>query len=140
MKKLLKFLGITIVIFTISSFSYTTNDWVSYFENEEIKIESSSFLCDKPADDIHNKYVVLKVTNKTNKAIEVSFKKELWYNDICTTCTENKEFETKISLQPNEIKQADCESKTKELKIYQGNPNSRKALSKFELKEISIKN
>jgi hypothetical protein len=138
MKKLLKIIGIISLLLSVSSFAPSPNDWKIYFENETIKIESSLFSCDKPSDDIHNKYIILKVTNKTDKNIEVSFYQELWYNQICTTCTKMQEFETKINLQPNEVQKADCDSKTKELKIFESNSYSKKALSKFELTDIII--
>lgn len=138
MIKLLNILGISVFTFLICSFIQSSKEWKFYFENEEIKIESSLFSCDKPSDDIYNKYIVLKITNKTNKTIEVSFEKELWSNDICTTCSDSKEFKTKIILRPNEVAQADCDSKTKELKIFHSNSNSKKILSKFELKNIKI--
>lgn len=138
MKKLLNILGTSVFTLLICSFVQTSKEWKFYFENKEVKIESCLFSCEKPSVDIHNKYVLLKITNKTNKTIEVSFEKELWSNEICTTCSDSKEFETKIILQPNEVAQADCDSKTKELKIFHSNSNAKKILTKFELKEIKI--
>lgn len=138
MKKLLKFLGILCLVFSAFSFDVKENDWKVYFENDEIKIESKSLFCDKPTIDIHNSYVVLKITNKTNQSVSVSFNKELWYNDVCTSCNELKEFTTVVTLSPNEILEANCDSKTKELKIFQSHSESKKRLSKFELKKIEV--
>ncbi len=138
MKKLLKYFGAILLAFSIFSFIPKLNEWKTYFENDQIKIESSILSCDKPSMDIHNDYVILKVTNKTDKVIDVSFKKELYYNEICTSCEDSEEFITKISIQPNQILEANCDSKTKDLKIFHSNKNSKKILTKFELKNITI--
>jgi hypothetical protein len=138
MKKLLKYFGAILLAISIFSFIPKLNEWKTYFENDQIKIESSIFSCDKPSIDIHNDYVILKVTNKTDKVIDVSFKKELYYNETCTSCGEGDEFTTKISIQPNQILEANCDSKTKDLKIFHSNKNSKKILTKFELKNITI--
>lgn len=138
MKKLLKLLGIFCLIISTFSFSSKESDWKVYFENKEIKIESKLLSCDKPAIDIHNSYVVLKITNKTNQALDVTFQKELWYNEVCSSCTNSKEFKTQVSLNPMEVIEGFCDSKTKELKFFQSSPDSKTKLTKFELKMIEV--
>lgn len=138
MKKLLKFSGILCLILSLLSFYNPPSDWKIYFENDEIKIESKLLSCDKPAIDIHNSYVVLKITNKTAQAITVSFQKELWYNEICKSCNDLKEFQSVVTLNPTEIQEGSCDSKTKELKFFHSSTDSKTKLTKFELKKIEI--
>ena len=138
MKKLLHFLGMFLFLSMTYSFSFIQNTSKIYFENKEIIIEAQELSCEKPSDDIQNQYIVLKISNKTDQTLEVSFKKELWYNNVCSSCNDNNEFSTNVVLQPKSFLSADCNSKNKDLKIFKSNPHAKKVLSKFELKEIQV--
>jgi hypothetical protein len=80
------------------------------------------------------------VLNNTNEAVEINFRKELWYNSQCTNCDSNSpEHDVKLKLKPNTANEGTCGTGNPALKIFSKMLDMKKSqLTKFELKKISV--
>ena len=92
--------------------------------------------------------ILLKITNKIDKDIFLSWKEELWYDQDCLNCNlenENELFKS-ITLKANQFKEGNCErnnpltifSKFSEKLIDMPGVSKIVELTKFELKKIKI--
>lgn len=129
--------GLTTLIMLLS-LKPQNSEWQIKHESAEIKIEFKKDLCTKIDSDIQNEYVFLKITNKTNQAITVSFDKEAWFGENCSNCG-SIENHVNVKINANESFESSCEN-DKTLKIFSGKPNvkSVKSLTRFELTNIQI--
>lgn len=127
-----------IALIMLLSFKLQDSEWQIKHESTAIKIEYKKDLCTKMDSDIQNEYVFLKITNKTNKVITVSFDKEAWYGENCSNCG-SKENRVTVKINANESIESSCEN-DKLLKIFSGKPNVKtvKSLTRFELANIQI--
>ena len=131
----------SIAVFSLFLLSFQSNElgWNEYFQNDQVKIEVKTDACNNIKDGINNNYVFVRISNKTAVDLKVSFSKELWYNETCTSCNGGDEFKTMITLKANETLEGTCDSKTKDLKIFHSMANgSKKVLTKFDLKNLTI--
>lgn len=139
MYHLLKTSFFAVLALLLFGFQSSDSNWKDYFQNDEIRIEVKTEACNNVKDGINNSYVLLRVSNKTNNKIQVSFFKESWYDGSCYNCNKDKqEYMTEIVLNPNETIEGDCKS-TKNLKILHSMQNgSKKVLTKFDLKDLKV--
>ncbi len=112
----------------------------SYFSNDKIEILQNVADCHDDENGIHKQFVFFTLKNKTNEAIRVSYKKQLWYNGTCTTCnSDSKEQQFSIVLNPNETIQGTCDKNNKALSVFSKMLNMKKSeLTRFELTDIKI--
>jgi len=112
-----------------------------YFENNQIRITQQIEECHDEANGTHRQYIFLQFENLTDKSIAVSFKKELWYNEQCTTCEKNSaEHLMNISLASKETKVGNCEKRETAYSVFSKmlDKTTNSALTKFELKNIQV--
>ena len=112
-----------------------------YFENNQIRITQQPEDCHDEANGTHRQYIFLQFENLTDKPIIVSFKKELWYNEQCTTCEKTSaEHLMNISLAPKETKAGSCEKREPAFSVFSKmlDKTTNSALTTFELKNIQI--
>ena len=121
-----------------------SNIWETHFINDTIKIEYSFMTCEF-SSTASQELVVFRFTNLTNNSIKLSYSKKLW-NKENTVNTEHNHVENRknIELDPNEIKESDCDIKNKDHTIFSSfihNETNIKyeTLIKFELTNINIK-
>lgn len=143
-----------LIILILFLFSYNNHikaenndsEWIIYFENEEIIIEYTKMNCEYE-DFFNQEFVIIQLTNKTNKKISVSWKEEIWYDNNCHNCEQDdKEFRKLTILNTNEILIGKCNFHSN-LKIFskfseklEDMPGVNKimSLTNFELKNIQI--
>ena len=138
MSKLLTFL---FLLASIVSFSQTKNQNSSYFSSEGIEINISKNNCIKPEKGTEIQYLFIEVINNNDYDVDVSFDKEVWYDDKCQTCNSNtKEYHSSILIKASQRVSANCEDNNKELSIFSKMLNLSKVrkLTKYELKNITI--
>ena len=140
MKKRISFFSLVIFSFFMLSHTYPTDVWTDYLNSEQLKISYKSFQCIDDINGTDHNYILLKFENKSNEKVSISYKQEVWYDNICANCeSASVEHVKPIDLNPNEVIEGTCESNTK-YKIFQNMPSglTKRALTKFELKDIRI--
>ncbi len=117
-----------------------TGQWQVIFENEQLRIEKMQSECLDNVNDINQRKILLKFTNKTTEKIKISYEKKLSY-----TLTSGKDQETKtdkayeVLLGAGEIKQGTCENRDKNLFVFEKYlDRSASELKKFELVNIKV--
>lgn len=138
MKKSLSFLALVLFSFFVISHTHEQDLWKDYHNSDQLKVSFKSFQCIDEINGTDHNYILLKFENKTTEKISVSFKQELWYDNLCVNCeSTTSEYKKTIILNPNETIEGNCASKS-DLKIFQNMPSglTKRALTKFELKDI----
>jgi hypothetical protein len=112
-----------------------------YFENNQIRITQYAEDCHDEANGTHRQYIFLQFENLIDKPIAVSFKKELWYNEQCTTCEKKSaEHLMSVSLLAKETKTGSCEKREPAFSVFSKmlDKTTNSSLTTFELKNIQI--
>ncbi len=94
------------------------NDWVSYIDNQEFKIEYRFIDCD-PEVGFDHEAVILKLENKTSAILDFDWQIHIYRNNDCKTCAHPIEYARTIQLAPNEVIEGTCDRNTnKQLKVF----------------------
>ena len=150
-----KYLLLLLCFYTFFFAQSSNDEWVTYLENEKIKIEYQYIDCNYKEKNLarsggfNTEYVMLKITNTHNSKIYVDWNLEVWYDNVCYTCeqesTENRI--NPIELNTNEILTGSCITTSGSLRIFskftedlEAMPGVSKItkLTKFELNDINI--
>lgn len=134
------FIAIAFLLFTlITSGVSAQNNWQPVSEKQNVTIQSKKADCNDVANGIYKELILLKIENKNSFPVNISFRKELWYNGNCINCnTNSNEHIISVSLKPNEILEGNCKS-SKQLQIFSKMLNLKKSeLTRFELKDITV--
>ena len=135
--KSLKFILALVIVISLGSFKQS-NDWTLYKTEKGVQFFYKTTDCDDAKNGLYQNFVILKVVNTTNFDVNVSFKKEVWYNNECRTCNDDsKELITKLTLSPNSEKTGDCKGELSIFSEFKDKPDVSK-LSKFELVDIKV--
>lgn len=110
----------------------TENNWVPYYENEQIQVELQQSRRQDVANGIDNNYLLIRITNKTQQAVDVHFQKQLSYNlqPVTTDAI------TPIRLAPGEILTGSTQPESnKALRIFvnQNNGFNKNVLTDYAL-------
>ena len=131
-------------LLTFNSMGSNPTEWEIYFENDTLKIEYTYQNCDF-SSTAKQEIIVFKFTNLISQNILLSYKAEIWHNNVCTNC-EQKSEESRYTIQipSNETITTNCSNEWKGCAIFSAFiTNDEKeqryaSLTKFELKEITI--
>lgn len=140
MTKVKRLFGIFILCVAPSLLSAQSSDsWTLYRDLDAVKIDYQLQQC---GTDVITEFNFVRLTNKTNKPILVSFKIEYYYNGSCSTCGTN-EYQFTFSLAPNESIMPSCgdlSSPNGRLAIINKyvNRNYGHPLDRFELSNIIV--
>lgn len=94
------------------------NNWVSYIDNQDFKIEYRFIDCD-PSVGFDHEAVILKIENKTSNTIDFDWIINIHRDNVCKTCDYPIEYARTIRLSPNEVIEGTCDRDTnKQLKIF----------------------
>ena len=150
MKNNLIVLGIACIsLYSGNLFASNSNDWITYFDNDSVKIEFIYSDC-VYTETFNQEFVILRIINKLNAELIISWKEELWYDDICANCEQDDTESRKvINIKEGERLEGDCNINSN-LKIFSKFTDKIKdlpilgvekiaTLSRFELKNITIK-
>lgn len=125
------------------SFSFTQNEisWQDFINENIYKIEKKQTLCDQLGNgDVSANYIFLKLTNKSDKSIRLSFQIEAYYNGDCRTC--NSEFYKSFTIPANSSLEPNCKWENGDLAIiknYLTGVSSDQLLTNLKLTNISVK-
>ncbi len=131
-------LFLTAVICLLCS-SVFSADWTTYFKNEKIEIQFQYADCHDVHNGLHQQKIFLRFVNLSNQKEEVSFTKELTFNNGKTSNADARTFT--VLLNANEEKTGECSNKEDNaLFLFSKQLNfTSTELRKFELKNISVK-
>jgi hypothetical protein len=88
-----------ITIIFLSSFSQNNkSEWSKYKEIDNVIIYSKIINCNTKHNTANNEYIVFKYVNNNNYNIRISWKLDVWYNEICRSCDLDSPNEYEISL------------------------------------------
>lgn len=124
-----------------------TNSWKTYFENDSVKIEFNYQNCEY-IEQFNSEFVILKITNYTNKDLNIEWISQLWYDKNCVNCeTKNDENRKEIIISANTNSEGKCNINNN-LRLFskftekiEDMPGVKKIniLTNFELTKIKIK-
>jgi len=128
--------------------SSTPNNWTSYYSDNEVKIEYQYTDC-QYLESFNQEFVILKITNLTNKQINISWNNESWYDKKCINCNDDKDGESfnEVLINANQVVVGDCSTQNS-LRIFskfcdklEDMPGINRIvkLTKFKLQNINIK-
>ena len=138
---------LSILLFGKPVFSQNNSEdftsWKLYKEVSGLQIFSKEIGCHDNQNGIHEKYIVFQFVNTAEQTMNVSWQKELWYNEKCTTCDKISTTENSFSLNlvPGESIEGSCDNLSSSgLKIFSHFLNTVKGskLSKYEFKKMKI--
>ena len=131
-------------LFTSNSMGSNPTEWEIYFKNDTVKIEYAYHNCDF-SSTAKREVIVFKFTNLISQNILLSYKADIWHNDVCTNCEqESEESRYTIQMSSNETITTNCNNEWKGFAIFSAfitndeKEQRYESLTKFEFKEISI--
>jgi hypothetical protein len=147
MNKYIFILAILLAMFsnflTFSQDVTNSGSWKLYKEITGLQIFSKELSCNDDQNGIHQQFIIFQFVNSTSEQMNISWQKETWYDEKCTTCDKpaNNENTYHLTLEPGESIEATCDKNSPSgLKIFSNFLNTVKGshLTKFEIKNLSI--
>ena len=138
---------VILLLFSLNIYAGGPNDWTTYHSDNDIKIEYQYTNCEYQ-EFFNQEFVILQITNYTNKDLTVKWNNETWYDKKCINCSDkaNDEAKNEIFVKANDIALGNC-SDQNSLRIFskfsekiEDMPGIKKIvkLTKFKLKNINI--
>ncbi len=90
----------------VSTDDINSTNWVSYVDNQQFSIEFKRTDCDLNSG-LDQQYFFVRITNKTQIEINLSWEMDLFYNSTCNTCGDG-EYQWQYTLAPHESVEGDC--------------------------------
>lgn len=122
-----------------------TEEWQEYATVENVRIEYKRKKC-TPGTEREQNLILFRYTNLSNDVKTISWIVKIWRNDYCVNCgaITNPEYAHSITLQPNEVLEADGSTKTDKriyifdnfIKLVPGMQEQR--LTNFELMDLNV--
>jgi hypothetical protein len=137
MNKTLTFLLVFVTTFTFGQ----NTQRIELFAQENITINIIQEDCINPNKGTEIQYYFIEIINNNSTPVNVSFKKEIWYDNVCQSCgSESDEYKVNATVPPNSTIIGGCNSDNKSLRIFSKMLNLDKVrkLSKYELKNINV--
>ncbi|MDG1330908.1 MAG: hypothetical protein P8P74_01150 [Crocinitomicaceae bacterium] len=104
----------------VTTSDITSSGWEMYAENQEVKVELKRSDCYLNSG-LDKQYFLIRITNKTQNNVSVSWEMDLFYNNDCKTCGIG-EYEWQIDLGPSGSAEGLCAN---------GSDNEMRMFSKF---------
>lgn len=114
-----------------------------YYSDNGVEIFIKPTDCINSSQGTAKQYLFLEIVNNNSNEITISFKKELWYNNVCNTCGANtNENESSVIVLKNSRISGGCEVEDKQLSLFSRmlDLDNVRVLTKYELKNITIEN
>lgn len=144
MNRALKIVGL-FILFASPTFIIAqslTSAWTTYRDLDAVKIDFTTQRCGEEPNVI-TEFYFLQLTNKTANPVSISFRLEYYYNNVCSTCNDDK-YIYSFDLPANGSIVPDCNTLTSTagalavIKRYV-NRNFGSPLDRFELSNIVVR-
>lgn len=126
------------ISFAVISFSGFSQDWQNVSSNDSLTIFAKEIHYQKTSDDIDHQRIVFKYKNNTNKPIEISFQRDLFYNG--EKHPQDKEFF--LNIPANDVMQYKEErNRDKTFYIFKKDNNGwiKKKLSNYYITHLKVR-
>jgi hypothetical protein len=101
----------------ISSVTFAGNTWEAYKEQDGITMKTKTLNCD-PEYGFEQETILLQITNTSSVDKTVSWDLQLWYNNICKTCTDpHGEYHMTITVKAGETLEGVCSNVTGDYRL-----------------------
>ena len=129
-----------IVLSTSFGLAQSSFEDETIFENELASISTQRVECISQRNGTAKVYLLIKATNRSESSISVSFKKNLWFDGKCISCTsQSDEYKVNLELQPNESISGSCdESNGLRIFVEMMDLKDVRKLSHYELENIEV--
>lgn len=117
-------------------------EWKEEHSEQGITILSRIADCSDPSNGFYHEFMLLRVVNANDHAVEVSFKRDLWYDGRCHNCDSgSREHITSLTLGPQSALTGECVSTGKQLRIFRRMTGDVKAgeLTGYRFTGLSVK-
>lgn len=95
-----------------------STSWKTYVNTNQIKIEFKFVECQQNIG-FDKEFMMIRVKNKTNQSIQLEWRSDQYYNDVCLTCAYPEEYTYQLTLAPNEAIEPDCGMETeRKLRLF----------------------
>lgn len=123
--------------FSQSAVIENTNDLIS---KDGITIASAMQNCENVKNGISKEYVLLSISNQNNYPVHVSFKKNLWFDGKCKSCSSTSdEHIVSLTIEANKQAEGSCDENNG-LRLFSRMLNLDKVrkLTNYELIDITV--
>lgn len=111
------------------------------YNDSGVDVTVSIFDCINKSTGIDKSILGIEIINSNDYPVSVLFTKELWYNNICSTCNTNSdENSVKVTIQKQSTLVGNCDSKIKDLIVFVKmlNLDNVRELTNYEFKNIKV--
>ncbi|CAN5355966.1 hypothetical protein BH09BAC1_BH09BAC1_30650 [soil metagenome] len=125
------------VLFTFSAFAQ--GDWTDFYKDQIATIQYRYMDCHRPEDGIHRQEILLRFANLTQKAVTITYHKQISYNNNPANQPSAENTFT-VTLKPGEVLEGSCGLKDKRLYIFVKmlDGTSQSVLTAFDLVNIKV--
>lgn len=110
------------------------------FSDDQVQISTEFLDCVSVKNGTAKQYLNITIQNKLESPVQVSFRKELWYDGLCINCENlSDEYLVDVKLEGGETLSSNCEG-DKKLKVFfkMLELKNVRQLSHYEFKDIQI--
>ena len=142
LKTVQSFVSLTLVLWAHLIVAQNPNELnvADVIEQNGVIIHAELENCDNIANGTFKQYIILTIENQNAVAKQVSYKKDVWYNGVCSSCdSESQEYVVKFTIDPNDTLKGDCEENNG-LRIFSQMLNLPKVrkLTHYELSNLIV--
>ena len=135
-------LSLFITLFlSLNSFTTAENEWTKYKEIDGVSIYQRTSKCNTEYNTAKNDYIVFKYVNNNNHNIRISWKLDIWYNDICRSCDLDSpnEYELSLDIKANQTLEYICSENSKAFKLFKASEKGNMHPKiKYEFKNLRV--
>lgn len=132
--------NLLMVLLATNSFGQNANK-IAYFSQNNVTINLTLEDCIDKKKGTEIQYYFIEIINNNPSSINISFDKEIWYDNVCQSCSsQSNEYKVISTVPPKSSVSGNCTSSDKSLRIFSKMLNLEKVrkLSKYELKNINV--
>ncbi len=138
MKQILVFIH---MIISVTCFAQSPEKKTQIYTADGVEINLIKSDCIDKQYDIQKQILYFEIINSNSYSVNISFKKELWYDNVCSACSsDSPEYEVNQTIEASSTIQGGCTSKNTLLNIFVKmlKLSNVRQLTNYEFKAIKI--
>ena len=119
MKRIISFSSIILSSILLFSFS-SVNQWKTYKSINGVNIYYKTANCNTEYNKVESEYYVFKYKNTNNYSVRLSWKLNVWVNDLCRSCNlpSPNEYELSLDIKAGQTLEYNCNDNSKAFKLF----------------------
>lgn len=141
MKKLTTIIAMLIISSFSFSFVSNSSEWQEYKTIDGVQIFSKISKCATEYNTSKNEYYVFKYVNNNDYNVRISWKLNVWNNDVCRSCNlpSPNEYEQSLDIIAGQTLEYNCSDNSKAFKIFKSSDKGNiHPKVKFEFANLTI--